>query len=312
MHILDAAAVSRAVSMREAIDAVREGFIALSTGRANVPMRGVLPVNGNTTLTMPAYIHGSPVSTVKVVSVYPDNPQAGLPTVLGSVLVLDAQTGVPLALLDGAALTAIRTGAASGLATDVLALPDARVLAVLGAGRQARTQVEAILAVRPIEQIRVYSPTRAESFARELREQYGVAVHAAVDLADALRGAQVVVAATSSRTPVVHLEHLQPGAHVNGVGSFRPDMREVAADVVVNATVVVDHRESVWHEAGDLIIPRDQGLIPADSDFAEIGELAAGLRTGRTSPDAITFFKSVGNAVQDAAVAARVVMSLPG
>ncbi|MCC6802053.1 MAG: ornithine cyclodeaminase [Anaerolineae bacterium] len=310
MHILDAAAVSRAVSMREAIDAVREGFIALSTGRANVPVRGVLPVNGNTTLTMSAYIHGSPVSTVKVVSVYPDNPQVGLPTVLGSVLVLDATTGVPLALLDGASLTALRTGAASGLATDLLALPDAHVLGVIGAGKQARTQVEAVYAVRPIDQIRVYSLNGAEAFAQELREQYEVAVHAAADLGEALRGAQVVVAATNSRTPVVHLEHLQPGAHVNGVGSFRPDMQEVAADVVARAKVVVDHRESVWHEAGDLIIPHDQGLIPMDSDFAEIGEVAAGLRPGRTSPDAITFFKSVGNAVQDVAVAARVVASL--
>ncbi|MFN8447586.1 MAG: ornithine cyclodeaminase family protein [Anaerolineae bacterium] len=312
MHILDAEAVKNAISMREAIDAMREGFIALSTGRANVPVRGVLPVDGNTTLSMPAYIQGSPVSVVKVISVYPNNPQLDLPTVLGSVLVLDAKTGVPLALLDGAALTAIRTGAASGLATDLLALPDAHVLAVLGAGRQARTQVEAVCAVRPIDQIRVFSLNGAEAFAQELREQYGVAVHAAADPGEALRDAQVVVAATNSRTPVIHLEHLQPGAHVNGIGSFRPDMQEVAADVVAWAKVVVDHRESAWHEAGDLIIPRDQGLIQADSDFPEIGEIAAGLRPGRRSPDEITFFKSVGNAVQDAAAAARVVALLPG
>lgn len=310
MHILDAAAVNRAVSMRQAIDAVREGFIALSTGRANVPVRGVLPVNGNTTLTMPAYIQGSPVSTVKVVSVYPDNPQLGLPTVIGSVLVLDAKTGVPLALLDGASLTALRTGAASGLATDLLTLPDAHILAVLGAGTQARTQVEAICAVRPLREIRVYSPRGAAQFVEELREKYGIDVYAAGDPADAVRGAQVVTAATSSRTPVVYFGDVEPGAHINGVGSFRPDTQEVAADVVMRATIVVDHRESVWHEAGDLIIPRDQGLIPADSDFAEIGEVAAGLRPGRTSPDEITFFKSVGNAVQDAAVAALVMASI--
>lgn len=312
MHILDAEAVKNAISMREAIDAMREGFIALSTGRANVPVRGVLPVDGNTTLSMPAYIQGSPVSVVKVISVYPNNPQLDLPTVLGSVLVLDSRTGVPLALLDGASLTAIRTGAASGLATDLLALPDAHVLAVLGAGRQARTQVEAVCAVRPIDQIRVFSLNGAEAFAQELREQHGIAVDAAADPGETLRGAQVVVAATNSRTPVIHLEHLQPGAHVNGIGSFRPDMQEVAADVVAWAKVVVDHRESAWHEAGDLIIPRDQGLIPADSDFPEIGEIVAGLRPGRRSPDEITFFKSVGNAVQDAAAAARVVALLPG
>lgn len=312
MHILDANAVNAAVSMRTAIDAVREGFIALSTGRANVPLRGVLSVDGNTTLTMPAYIQGSPVSVVKIISVYPDNAQFDLPTVLGSVLVLDARNGVPLALLDGASLTALRTGAASGLATDLLALPDAHVLAVLGAGKQARTQVAAVCAVRPIDQIRIYSPNTAASFAEELRDQYRIAVHVAADPADALRGAQIVIAATNSHTPVVHLDHLRPGAHVNGVGSFRPDMQEVAADVVAQATVVVDHRESAWQEAGDLIIPRDQGLMPADSNFAEIGEVAAGLRAGRASSDEITFFKSVGNAVQDAAVAAQVIDAILG
>ena len=312
MHILDAEAVNRAVTMRQAIDAVRVGFIALSTGHASVPVRGVLPVEYNTTLTMPAYIQGSPVSVVKVVSVYPDNARFKLPTVLGSVLVLDARTGVPLAVLDGASLTALRTGAASGLATDLLALPDARILAVLGAGRQARTQVEAIIAVRAIEQIRTYSPNHAGAFAQELRERYGIDVHVAANPGDAVDGAQIVAAATNSRTPVFRLEHLQAGTHVNGIGSFRPDMQEVAADVVQRAKVVVDHRESVWQEAGDLIIPRDQGLIRADSDFAEIGEVAAGLRPGRTSRDEITFFKSVGNAVQDAAVAARVMASILG
>ncbi len=125
--------------------------------------------------------------------------------------------------------------------------------------------------------------------------------------ADALDGAQVVAAATTTTTPVVYLKDLRAGAHVNGVGSFRPDMQEIAADVVQAAKIVVDHRPSVWHEAGDLIIPRDAGLIDAGSDYAEIGEVAAGSRPGRESPDEITFFKSVGNAVQDAAVAALVV-----
>jgi ornithine cyclodeaminase len=297
----------QSLSMRDTIDAMRVGFIALSTGRANVPVRGVLPVDGNTTLAMPAYIQGSAVSVVKVVSVYPGNPARGLPTVLGNVIVLDAQTGETLALIDGASLTALRTGAASGLATELLALPDAHILAVIGSGNQARTQVEAVCAVRPIDQIRVYSPNRAAAFAAELRERYGVAVSVAPDLHTALVGAQVVVVATSSAVPVVHLADLTPGVHVNGVGSYRPDMREIAADVVTHAKIVVDHRESVWAEAGDLIIPRDQGLITEASVHAELGEIAAGLRPGRTSAEEITFFKSVGNAVQDAAAAERIV-----
>ena len=311
MRIFSAEDVRSIVSMRDAIDAVREGFIALSTGQASVPVRGSMAVDGNTTLTMPAYIHGSRVSMVKVISVYPDNGRLNLPTVLGMVLVLDAKTGVPLALIDGAALTALRTGAASGLATDLLALPDAKTLAVIGAGKQARTQVEAICAVRPIQQIHVYSPHHAAAFAEELRDHYQVDVVAAVDLAEALHGAQIVVAATNSATPVVTLKDLQAGVqqagvHINGIGSYRPDMQEVAADVVQRAKIVVDHRASVWQEAGDLIIPRDQGLIDEGSVHAEIGEIATGLRPGRTSADEITFFKSVGNAVQDAAVAERV------
>jgi ornithine cyclodeaminase len=289
--------------MRQAIDAVRAGFVALSTGKANVPVRGTLPVDGNTTLTMPAYIHGSPVSTVKVISVYPGNLGRGLPTVIGSVLVLDAQTGTPLALVDGASLTALRTGAASGVATDLLALPDARVLAVLGSSTQARTQVEAVCAVRPIQQIRIYSPNHPAALADELRGRYEVYV--AKDEVDALDGAQVVVAATNSKAPVVHIDRLKPGTHVNGVGSFRPDMQEVAG--VQYAKIAVDHRPSAWHEAGDLIIPRDLGLIGDNSVHAELGEVAAGLRPGRESADEITFFKSVGNAVQDAAVAALLI-----
>jgi ornithine cyclodeaminase len=304
MRIFSAGDVGTIISMRDAIDAVRDGFIALSTGRANVPVRGSLSVDGNTTLTMPAYIHGSPVSVVKVISVYPGNAQHGLPTVLGTVLVLNAETGVPLALIDGASLTALRTGAASGLATDLLAAPDARTLTVIGAGKQARTQVEAILAVRPIEYIQVYSPHRAHDFARELQSRYQIDVHAAADASEALDGAQIVVAATNSHTPVV--DEVQAGVHINGVGSYRPDMQEVSAEVVRRAKIVVDHRASAWYEAGDLIIPRDQGLIDEQSIHAEIGEVAAGLRQGRESADEITFFKSVGNAVQDAAVAARI------
>jgi ornithine cyclodeaminase len=304
MQIFDADAVRKAITMRQAIDAVREGFIALSTGRANVPVRGSLPVAGNVTLTMPAYIHDSPVSIVKVISVYPDNGWHNLPTVLGSVLVLDSTTGVPIALADGGSLTALRTGAASGLATDLLALPDAHILAVIGAGKQARTQVEAICTVRAIDQIRVYSLFGAPEFAQELRQRYHIDVHVATDARDALQGAQVVAAATNTQTPVIHASDLGAGVHINGIGSFRPDMQEVASDVVQRAKIVVDHRASAWHEAGDLIIPRDQGLISESSVYAEIGEIAAGLHPGRVSSDEITFFKSVGNAVQDAAVAA--------
>ncbi len=182
---------------------------------------------------------------------------------------------------------------------------------MIGAGRQARTQVEAVCAVRPIRQIRVYSlhSEHAAAFADELRLRYRIPVIASKQMhREAVKDAQIVVAATTSATPVVRLRDLQPGTHVNGIGSFRPEMQEV--EIVPTAKIVVDQRASAWQEAGDLIIPRAQGLITEDSVHAEIGEIAAKLRPGRTDPDEITFFKSVGNAVQDAAVAERLVIPL--
>ncbi len=306
MRILTADDVRAAVDMRAAIEAVRAGFIALSTGRAHVPLRGVLETPGGVLLTMPAQIDDAPVSAVKIVAVCPDNPARGLPTIHAAVLVTDAQTGAPLALMEGSVLTALRTGAASGLATDLLARPEASILAVIGAGVQARTQVEAVCAVRPITDIRIYSQAGAEQMAAELRETYRAHVTVAPSAHVALEGAHVIVAATNSKTPVVHLDDVAPGAHINGIGSFTPQMQEIAADVAAAARLVVDHRASAWAEAGDLIIPRDQGLITEDSVYAEIGEIAAGLKDGRHDPHEITFFKSVGNAVQDAALAQRV------
>lgn len=306
MRILDAHTVRRALDMKGAIEAVRQGFIALSAGRAIVPLRSAVETGHGVTLYMPAYLQGEPYSAVKIVSVFPRNPERGLPTINAAVLVLDAQSGQLLALLDGTYLTALRTGAASGLATDLLARPEARTLGVIGAGAQARTQVEAVCAVRPIETIRIYSLSGAEALAEEARRKSRAQVMVAGSAHEALAGADVVVAATNSRMPVVHLADLSPGVHINGIGSFTPEMQEVAADVVARAKIVVDHRPSVWAEAGDLIQARDQGFIKEEDIYAEIGEIAAGQLPGRTDADEITFFKSVGNAVQDAAVAARV------
>lgn len=309
MRILTAADVRAALPMTDAIRAVRDGFIALSTGKATVPVRSVMQKPTGTTLYMPAYIGGSPVDVVKVVSVYPGNTAKNLPVVIGTVLVLDAETGVPLALMDGTSLTAIRTGAASGVATDLLARRDASVLGVIGAGAQARTQIEAVCAVRPIREIRIFSKMKAPGLVDELRGRYDATARLATSVNDALRGADIIVAATNSKTPVVLANDVSAGAHINGVGSYHHTMQEVAADVVAQAKLVVDHRASAWAEAGDLIIPRDQGLLTEDHVYAELGEIAAGLKPGRQSDDEITFFKSVGNAVQDAACAWRILQT---
>jgi ornithine cyclodeaminase/alanine dehydrogenase-like protein (mu-crystallin family) len=258
---------------------------------------------------MPSHLEA--VSVVKLVSVAGGNTERNLPVVIASVIVIDGETGQPLALMDGSSLTAIRTGAGAGLATELLAKPEASILGVIGAGVQARTQIEAVCTVRRITEIRVYCRTLAKSQALvdELQPNYDARLRAVNSEADALQGADVIVAATSSADPVVHRQYVSPGAHINGVGSYTPQMQEVDADIVTQAKVVVDHRDSVWEEAGDLIIPRDQGLFKESDIYAEIGEIAAEKLPGRTSDDEITFFKSVGNAVQDNMAAQYVLLA---
>ena len=302
--------VRQALDMKQAIALMREAFVALSEGQATVPVRLNLPVpeHEGRALFMPVY---SPVYDqigLKVVTVHPNNAAQGLPFIHALVMVTDAATGRPLAVMDGEYLTALRTGAGSGLATDLLARPDAAVAAIFGAGVQARTQLEAVCAVRPIEKAYVFnrSHDHAEAFAREMSTRLTLDVQVAEDPAT-LRRADVVCTATTSLTPVFDHAHLKPGAHVNGIGSYRPDMTEIPPETVLAAKVVVDHRPACLAEAGDIITLLAQGRITEDHIHAELGEIAAGHNAGRTAADEITFFKSVGNAVQDLATASHLV-----
>jgi ornithine cyclodeaminase len=308
MRILSADDVRRAVTMPAAIDAVASAFVQLSTGRATVPLRAHLQqrVHESHTFVMPALLEESGGLGLKVVSVFPHNAaRHGLPAIHALVVVLNAATGQPAAVLDGSYLTALRTGAASGAATRALARPDARVLAIIGAGVQAYHQVEAVCAVRPIERVIIVnrSRERAERLAAMLRER-AIAPH--IDIAassvEALTQADVVCCATSSPTPVFDDASLRPGVHINGIGSFTPQMVEVPPETVGRAYVVVDQQTAAWAEAGDLQHARGLGLLD-ESQTVELGAVIAGIVPTRTSDDQITFFKSVGNAVQDIAVA---------
>ncbi len=309
---LSAADIAACVSMRDVIGAVREGFAAFSDRSAVAPVRTVLPLPEGTTLTMPAALPWQGITTVKVVSVYPNNSARGLPAILGIVAVLDAGTGEPLALMEGGYLTGLRTGAASGVATDLLSRPDARVLGLVGTGFQARFQAEAVAAVRAIEEVRVYGrdAQRRSCFVSELRAYlrergYAIEVRAAMNPADAVADADVVCAATSSSTPVFDASSIKAGVHINGVGSYTLAMREVPPELVRQARVFVDSREAAEAEAGDLLPEVESGRL-SWSSLPEIGEVLLGTRTGRESPDEVTFFKSVGLAVQDAAAAGLV------
>lgn len=305
IRVLTAADIHSALSMTAAIDAVAAAFAQLSAGKATMPLRSRFHTPKGVTLLMPAHLHQSGDFAVKIVSVYGDNPKLGLPTVSATVLVLDERTGMPLALMEGDSLTALRTGAAGGVAARYLAREDSRTVALFGAGVQARAQLLAAMAVRGIERVHIVDPV--ETAARRLADEISgwpaaPAVQISSSPQSAVAQADIVLAATTSKTPLFDGNDLKPGTHVTGVGAFAPHMQEIDANTIRRARVVVDQREAAMAEAGDIII----GKATID---AEIGEIINGVKTGRQSDEQITFFKSVGLAVQDAVTAAAVLKS---
>ncbi len=313
MRILSGDDVRRALPMAEAIEAMTQAYTALSEGRAEAPLRTQLsvPELQAVNLIMPASVATGPErsAAVKIVGVYPENARLGLPVIHAAVLVIDAQTGQPMALLEGSTLTAIRTGAGSGAATDLLARHDSRIAAIFGAGVQARTQLEALCTVRTIERAWVYAPhkDRVDLFIAKMRGRGPIPedLRPASSPAEALREADVVAAATDSVLPVFEDADVRPGTHINGIGSFTPAMQEIPAETVQRALIVVDSVEAAMEEAGDLLQPLAQRLITEEQIRLELGEIASGKKPGRSSPDEITFFKSVGVAVQDVMAAQR-------
>ncbi len=310
LRVLTAEEVRQALPMAAAIDAVKQAYRQLSAEQAEVPLRSHIQAEADTVaLFMPAYLRTSKDLAVKIVSVAPSNPARGLPTIHALVVVLDPETGVPLAALEGASLTAIRTGAASGAATDVMAREDAHSVAIFGSGVQARTQLEAVCTVRAIKRVSVYSLDREEAvaFAQEMagRGPIPTAISLAEDPRQAVSEADIICTATTSSTPVFDGRDVRPGTHINAIGSFTPEMQEVDSETIKRALIVVDSREAALAEAGDLIIPIEQGEITAEAIHAELGEILNGDKPGRSGEDQITYFKSVGVAVQDAAAARR-------
>jgi len=311
LRILSAEDVRKALPMATAIEAMKQAFGQYSAGRAIVPLRVRLEgaSENSAALFMPAVLRDTGEMAVKVVTVYPTNLALGLPTIHALVLALDAQSGRPLALLEGASLTAIRTGAASGAATDLLARNDARTLAIFGSGAQARTQLEAVCTVRSIERAWIFSLDLpgANAMVEQMAGKGPVpdSLVIAATAGQAVAEADVICTATTSSTPVFDGADLRPGTHINAIGAFTPTMQEVDSTSVRRAVVFVDSREAAWAEAGDLIIPMQRGEISADKVKGELGEVVNKTILGRESPAQITLFKSVGLAVQDAVAAGR-------
>lgn len=311
MRILSAQDVAAALAMDQAVELVGRALAEFSQGHTDVPERihVSIPERSATTLAMPALAGRLGALGIKLVSVFPQNPRAGKPTITGIYNLLDAATGEPIAIIEASSLTALRTGAVAGLGTKLLAREDARTAAIIGTGVQALAALRAMLSVRQLTEVRLYNrtPAKAEAFAamaRQLPEAAGVRITVASAADYAVRGADVVLTATTSDTPVFSGDAVAPGMHINAIGAFRPTMREVPAEAVVRAAkVVVESRSAALAEAGDLLIPMSEGRFRAEQIYAEIGEIYAGNRKGREHRDEITLFKSVGHAVMDVVTA---------
>jgi ornithine cyclodeaminase len=312
--ILSRTDVQHCLNMTEAIEAMRIAFAALYAGNAQVPPRiGVELAEQGIALLMPSLLQTTEQHAfgLKVITVMPRNSSRNLPRLFASVLLLDAETGQTQAILEGSWLTAMRTGAVSGLATDLLARRNADILALFGAGAQAPTQVLAIDTVRPLREVRVVN--RSEQHYQQLvvilQQLLGSAcprVIRATSVHEALVGASLVACATTATEPLFQWTDIAPGTHINAIGAFTPEMCEVDPETLAHARIVVDQREAALTEAGDLLQALAAGRVRGPETWTELGELVSGKQLGRTRDEEITFFKSVGIAVQDVAVASCV------
>jgi ornithine cyclodeaminase len=296
--------------MADCIDVMEGALGALARDRAMNPLRSILglPFDGSALAVMPGAQVEPPTFGVKVISVFPQNREVGLESHQGVVLLFEAEHGRPVALVDASEVTALRTAAVSGAATRALARPEADDLAILGSGTQARTHLEAMLAVRPLRRVRAWSPTRArlEAFASEASARHGIAVEPAAEPRAAVEGASLVCTVSGAREPVVRGEWVAPGCHINAVGSAFPNARELDGATLRRSRLIVDRRESALSESGDVLLAIAEGAIAADHIAGELGEVLVGAVEGRADPEQVTVFKSLGLAVEDVAAARAV------
>jgi ornithine cyclodeaminase len=310
IRILTQADVEALLPMEACITVMAEAITALAHDQVFQPLRLIVrpPAARGIMILMPAYLglgEGRAVYGLKAIGVFHGNPALGKDAHQGAVLLYSGETGELLAVMNASAITAIRTAAVSGLATRLLARDDAQDCALIGAGVQARTHLAAMLCVRPIRRVRVASRTlsSAQKFAAECGPDVHLKLEPMATVEEAVRGADVIVTATTATEPVLKREWIAPGAHLNLVGAYTPTTREVDTATVAAARVFVDRRESAMNEAGDILLPIQEGAIGPDHIRAEIGEVLTGSQSGRTSPDEITLFKSLGLPVEDVAAA---------
>ncbi len=306
VRVLNPRDVESLLAMDACVELMTGALRALSAGEGVLPLRSMmwLPDKSGLLGLMPGYL-GEPRSFgLKVVSVFPRNHEHGLPSHQGVVMLFDVERGHPLGILDADAITAIRTAAASGAATRVLAREDAGDLAILGSGTQARTHLEAMRAVRRLRRVRVWSrnPANAAAFA-ERESRAGVTVEPVARAEDAVRGADLICTTTASKEPILRGEWLAAGAHINAAGACFAAWRELDTEAVRRARLYTDCRESCEHEAGEFLIPKQEGAIEHSHLLGELGEVLLGRIPGRRSPEEITLYESLGVAIEDLASA---------
>ena len=310
VRILNQAQVVDLLPMDECIEVMDGVLRTLAGGGAQLPLRTVLRLPGNRGIfgVMPAQLSAPDALGLKAIAVFPGNDGTPLDSHQGVVLLLDPVTGAPLAIMDASSITAIRTAAVSGVATRVLARDDAGDLGILGSGVQARSHLQAMAVVRTLRRGRGFSPhaPRLAAFVRWAREHLGITVEPAASLEDVVAGADLICTTTASRTPVVEGAWIEPGAHINAVGSSIPTARELDSAAMARGRLFVDRRESAINEAGDYLIPLAEGAIREGHIQGELGEILTGAVPGRTDPSQITIFKSLGIAVEDLASAHHV------
>ena len=305
--------IIKSFSMREAIDADKKALSLYSTGKASVPLRTNIdvPKSNGQSLYMPAYVEGGEGALgVKIVSVYPENIKKNLPSVPATMIVLDPETGMVSACLDGTYLTQLRTGAVQGAATELLAREDAKIGALIGTGGQAQSQLEAMLTVRKLEEVRIFDIDfeRASQFAEKMMQQFSVTMRPTTTSQECVEGADIITSVTTSKRATFSAEWVKKGAHINGVGAYTPEMCEIPREIIKAADVVIfDTMDGVLKEAGDFISPLQDGYIQRDSYHGELGQLINEELIGRTSGEQITIFKTVGSAVLDVVVATEIV-----
>jgi ornithine cyclodeaminase/alanine dehydrogenase-like protein (mu-crystallin family) len=307
IRVLRGAEVRKLLPMAECVDLMQRTMIAVSEGRVVLPLRSILAMPGDRGMMgiMPGYLADPECFGVKLVSLIPRNKPPQYSSHLGLVLLFEADHGQPVALLDAAEITAIRTAAASGLATRLLALRGAADLAVLGAGEQARSHLEAMLSVRSLRRVRVWARDRdkARLFAETEGARHKIAVETSPTVREAIAGADIICTTTKAREPILHGDWLNPGVHLNIVGSSIAAAAEIDTPAVVKARFFVDRRESTINEGGEYLRALKAGAITPEHILGEIGEVANGSKVGRFSPLDVTLYKSLGIAPQDLAAA---------